>query len=344
MKPLSNDLVCSVKKLLGDGLSIRKIAQKLNIGKSTVSRLGAKHFGDRLKAKTGRPVKLTNRDRQYCVRQITVGMGNKENAVEVTKSLREDLGIHVSPDTVRRSLHASGISSIIKPKKPHLSHKNARVRLEWAKSHADWTLDDWSRVIWSDETRIDRFGSDGKIYAWKRDTDPLSPRHVQQTRKHGGGNIMIWSCITWQGVGFVVKVDGIMDQALYKNILEDDLLNSMDEYHLQKSRIIFQHDNDIEKGITFAEKLSQSSSQSNHRSRSKSRSNNRQVSVSNSRQKQSSNGNVSNSLSLECNQYFGKDLFSTLTEINKFIPQYKSLSTKEKPVKLLEFLFNITSS
>lgn len=200
----------SVKKHVADGLSFRKIAGKLKIGKSTVARICSKYMPDREKTKKRRPLKLSPRYRQFCIRQITTG--NKENAKEVAQSLENDLGIYVSADTVRNVLRQSGILSFIKPTKPHLTKVNANHRLEWARSHLDWTLDDWSRVIWSDETRIDRFGSDGKIYAWKKDSDSLSPRHVQQTRKHGGGNLMIWSCISWHGVGFIVKIEGRMDQ------------------------------------------------------------------------------------------------------------------------------------
>ena len=70
-------------------------------------------------------------------------------------------------------------------------------------------------MIWSDETKIDRFGSDGKYYAWKRGHEHLLPRHVQQTVKHGGGNIKLWSCITWEGPGYIVKIDDILDKDLY---------------------------------------------------------------------------------------------------------------------------------
>lgn len=104
----------------------------------------------------------------------------------------------------------------------------------------------------------------------------------------------------------------------------------------------------VEKGITFADKLTQSSQSSNqhtHRSRSRNKSSTREASVSNARPNNKSRKTIdSNSLSDDCNQYFGKDLFTTLAEIKKFIPQYNSFSAKQKPVKLLEFLFNITST
>lgn len=31
-----------------------------------------------------------------------------------------------------------------------------------------WTVEDWKRVVWSDETKINRVGSDGRNWVWKK--------------------------------------------------------------------------------------------------------------------------------------------------------------------------------
>ena len=54
----------------------------------------------------------------------------------------------------------------MKVKKPYLSEKHKKARLEFAKRHKDWTIEDWKKVIWSDETKINIFGSDGRQYRW----------------------------------------------------------------------------------------------------------------------------------------------------------------------------------
>src|SRR4030095_9616517 len=64
------------------------------------------------------------------------------------------------------------------------------------------------------------------------------------TVKHGGGSIMVWGCMTWQGVGNLVRIDNGLDAQLYKDILHDDFLGSLEWYGLDKGDIIFQHDND----------------------------------------------------------------------------------------------------
>ena len=227
---------------LNNGDSYRKTAQAVSVSAATVQRVANHVFPGRKVEKKGRPPKLTERDKLYCVRQVT--RGGKETAVEVADSLKKELNVSVDARTVRNALVEKGLGAIVKPKKPNLSSKNVKARLEWAKAHQDWTVDDWKRVVWTDETKVNRFGSDGRKYCWKRDDMPIQPQHVQKTVKHGGGNVKLWSCITYEGVGYVVKIDNTLDQHLYKNILEEDLLNSVEHYGIEINTMIFQQDND----------------------------------------------------------------------------------------------------
>ena len=68
----------------------------------------------------------------------------------------------------------------------------------------------------------------------------LNDRLVQGTLKFGGGSLMMWGCMTWQGVGYTAKIDGRMDGDLYLQIMKDDLLNTMEYYGCNFLNIIFQ--------------------------------------------------------------------------------------------------------
>ena len=61
--------------------------------------------------------------------------------------------------------------------------------------HKAWTLEDWKRVVWSDETKINCLGSDGRKWAWKRAGEGLSDRLVEGTVKFGGESVMLWGCM-----------------------------------------------------------------------------------------------------------------------------------------------------
>ena len=132
----------------------------------------------------------------------------------------------------------------IKQKKPYLKPEHQQHRLEFAKKYKNWTYEDWSKIIWSDESKFQVFGSDGKQYYWKRTGESLKSHHIKPTVKFGGGKVMVWGCFTFRGVGNFCKIDGNMNGALYRQILEEDLMNSIEEHGFAINDIIFQQDND----------------------------------------------------------------------------------------------------
>jgi DDE superfamily endonuclease len=136
------------------------------------------------------------------------------------------------------------MKAVVLKKKPHLTRRHRKERLDFAIAHQYWTMEDWKTVVWSDETKVNRLGSDGRKWAWKRPGEGLSDRLVQGTMKFGGGSVMVWGCMMWEGIGYVVKIDGKMDAELYTRILDDDLLASIDFYDKTPDDIIFQQDGD----------------------------------------------------------------------------------------------------
>ncbi|KIJ16551.1 hypothetical protein PAXINDRAFT_34368, partial [Paxillus involutus ATCC 200175] len=49
----------------------------------------------------------------------------------------------------------------------------------------------------------------------KKAGEGLSDRLVEGTLKFGGGSVMMWGCMAWEGVGYATKIDGRMDGDLY---------------------------------------------------------------------------------------------------------------------------------
>jgi len=67
-------------------------------------------------------------------------------------------------------------------------------------------------------------------------------RYQIPTVKHGGGSVTVWGVFSAQGIGPLVEINGIMNAAIYKDILEQNLLIYAEETMPQNW--IFQQDND----------------------------------------------------------------------------------------------------
>jgi transposase len=242
MHPISSADKENILSLAANGHSCRSIAARLGLGKSTVNRtlqnLGTNHP---LPA-AGRPSKLSARDQHAILSQITTGKA--ANAVQATHHINSIITNPVSSETVRRVLKKNSFKAVVKKKKPLLSSRHRQRRLAFALKYREWTVEDWKRVIWSDETKINRIGSDGRQWVWKEVGEGLIDREVQGTVKYGGGNLMVWGCMGWNGVRQLAEVQGKMNAEQYVSILEDHMLPSLEESGIDEEKVIFQQDND----------------------------------------------------------------------------------------------------
>ena len=61
------------------------------------------------------------------------------------------------------------------------------------------------------------------------------------TVKHGGGSIILWVCFSESGTGRQVRIEGKMNGAKYREILDENLLQSAQDLRLGR-RFTFQKD------------------------------------------------------------------------------------------------------
>ena len=242
MKPISEETRNSILSLLDTGLSSRQIEAQLGVGRSTVNKVRLEFRQDVHKSQGGRPAKLTTIDKRWLVRTVTSGKAN--NAVQLTRELQQSTDVEASTCTVHRALKEAGLKAVVKQAKPRLLPRHIRARLDFALRYQHWTVEDWKRVVWSDETKINRLGSDGREWVWKEPGHALTAQHIKGTVKFGGGSLMLWGCMTAQGVGYASRIDGRMDAQLYTEILGDEFLKTLRDYELDVDEIVFQQDND----------------------------------------------------------------------------------------------------
>jgi transposase len=242
MRSLSAAWVNHILSLLDSGHSLPQISSSTGHSTSTISKLHAKHRSSLAKSVGGRPSKLAPANIRHAIHLLRTGKA--ENAVQITKPLQDIINQPLSTKTVQQHLKEANLKPVVKRKRPFLSKRHRRERLDWAISHQDWTVEDWKVVVWSDETKINRLGSDGRKWVWKLPGETLNDRLVEGTLKFGGGSLMMWGCMAWEGVGNACKIDGKMDADLYVQILDEDLQESLQDFNKSPQDAIFQQDND----------------------------------------------------------------------------------------------------
>ena len=62
-------------------------------------------------------------------------------------------------------------------------------------------------VLWSDKTKIELLGHQGKRYVWRKPNTSHHPENTIPTVKHGSGSIMLWGCFSSAGTGKPVGID-----------------------------------------------------------------------------------------------------------------------------------------
>lgn len=65
-----------------------------------------------------------------------------------------------------------------------------------------------------------------KRYVWCKLNTVHSSSNTIPTVRHGDGSIMLWGCVSSAGTGHLVKIERRMDEAKYREIIQDKLLQS----------------------------------------------------------------------------------------------------------------------
>ncbi|CAK1587683.1 unnamed protein product [Parnassius mnemosyne] len=84
-------------------------------------------------------------------------------------------------------------------KGPKLTAQHRRDRLEFARNHCEWTLEQWRTVLFSDETRICLFCNDRRRRVYRRQRERFTQPCFEESVEYGGGSCMFWGGISVDG-------------------------------------------------------------------------------------------------------------------------------------------------
>ncbi len=113
----------------------------------------------------GRPRKTTVVDDR---RILSLVKKTPFTTVGQIKNTLQEVGVCVSKSTIKRRLHQSEYRGFTTRCKPLVRLKNRKARLEFAKRHLKKPSQFWNNILWTDETKINLYQSDGKRRVWRR--------------------------------------------------------------------------------------------------------------------------------------------------------------------------------
>ena len=176
----------------------REIASKVFCSRNSVHSMITKYKKTKCIANLagrGRKRKTTVREDKVIQRKI------KTDRRKSASSVKHEIGITISSQTVRRRAHESGLYGRVARKTPYVNKANQLKRLNYVKTYRDKEMSFWKHVLCSDESKYNLFGSEGKVIVWRTPKEEFHPKCKVPTVKHGSGSVNVWGCFAWNGVG-----------------------------------------------------------------------------------------------------------------------------------------------
>jgi len=242
MKEISNQRRVDIEARLRSGQSVRAAAMGTGVSPSTVGRIRRALGLPVSKAMGGRPPVLTAEQKRRVLGWFEEGL--YKHVTDALPMARRRFGENVTNRVLRLALREQGMRALARQKKPLLKPRHRAARRAFAFRHSEDDANFWQTIVWSDESKICLFGSDGRHYSWRRPGETIMERHITGSVKHDGGSVMVWGCFSADGVGPLVRIEGIMDGSAYRRILQRSLLPKLEQVRRQHDDGIFQHDND----------------------------------------------------------------------------------------------------
>ena len=188
------------------------------------------------RSRSGRPRVTTPAEDRH-IRVIHL----RNRFVTATSTAATALGHPISRHTVYRRLRQHGIRARRPYRGPYLTPANQRRRLTWARQVRRWQRRDWSRVLFTDESRFSLYRNDGRDRVYRRAGERLAPNCIQQVRAFGGGSVMVWGGICGDLKTRLVTVRGNLNARRYRDEILQPVVVPFIQQH--QGRFVYQHDN-----------------------------------------------------------------------------------------------------
>jgi hypothetical protein len=140
-------------------------------------------------------------------------------------SAQNALWRRISSQTVQNRLKSCGLKARRPYKGTELTDQHKTSRRNWARHHLRFQVQDWSRVLYSDESCFSLKFANERTHVWRKHGERFAGCCVTEVDIFGGGSVMVW------GVGGIcggnrtrlVVVNGTLTSQRYR----DEILSSV---------------------------------------------------------------------------------------------------------------------
>ena len=121
--------------------------------------------------------------------------------------IKKSYGLNISLNTIRNFFLKHGYQSRLTIKKPEVSEKNRKARLNWCNKYKNKPIKFWENIVFTDESPF-YVNFQQRERVWLHENDPPI---LTETKKFTT-KINIWGGFCTKGVTNLVKVEGIMNR------------------------------------------------------------------------------------------------------------------------------------
>ena len=187
--------IIAAKKL---GHTNARISAVVGCSPSSVRRVWESYELNKLpKKRTGRPRILNESERKRLKRLV---VRNKKTRRQTLSKIRLNVmnktNKTISKQTIRNELAEQGLHSRIPRFSPLISERNKERRLLWARTYENWTVEDFKKVVWSDESTYTQFRTSGFGRVWREPSEEFHEDCIAAMVQKSFGR-MFWGCFSW---------------------------------------------------------------------------------------------------------------------------------------------------
>ena len=122
---------------------------------------GSRCVGTDMRKRSGRPKATTQSEDNFL--RVNSLRDRRLTGQQLQAQLNTGRSKEVSVSTVKRRHRAAGLTGRVAVRKPLLRWQNKKKRLAWAMKRRQWTTENWKKVLWTDESKFEIFGSSRRV-------------------------------------------------------------------------------------------------------------------------------------------------------------------------------------